>query len=58
MLSDYPIASLKIVDCSLFTRKMLVAELNIQYLLWNLGRQTAQYNYMETIAITFISPSR
>ena len=32
MLSDNPNVSLKIVDCSLFTRKILVAEPNHQYL--------------------------
>ena len=58
MLSDNPNVSLKIVDCSLFTRKILVAEPNLQYLQWNLEREPAQYNYMETIARTFIIPSR
>ena len=32
MLSDNPNVSLKVVDCSLFTRKILVAEPNHQYL--------------------------
>ena len=36
MLSDNPNVSLKIVDCSLFTRRILVAEHNHQYLQWNL----------------------
>ena len=58
MLSDNPNVSLKIVDCSLFTRRILVAEPNHQYLQWNLEREPAQYNYMETIARTFIIPSR
>ena len=58
MLSDNPSVSLKIVDFSLFTRKILVAEPNHQYLQWNLERKLAHYNYMETIARTFIIPSR
>ena len=58
MLSDNPIVSLKIVDCSLFTRRILVAEPNHHYLHWNLEREPDHYNYMETIATTFITPSR
>ena len=58
MLSDNPNVSLKIVDCSLFTRRILVAEPNHQYLQWNLEREPAQYNYIETIARTFIILSR
>ena len=58
MLSDNPNVSLKIADCSLFTRKVLVAEPNHQNLQWNLEKEPAHYNYMETIARTFIIPSR
>ena len=58
MLSDDPNDSLKIVDCSLFTKRVLLAEPNHQYLLWNLEREPAHYNYMETIVRTFIIPSR
>ena len=58
MLSDNPNVSLKIFDCSLFTRRISVAEPNHQYVQWNLEREPAQYNYMETIARTFIVPSR
>ena len=58
MLSDNPNVSLKTVGCSLFTTRILVAEPNHQYLQWNLEREPAQYNYMETIAKTFIIPSR
>ena len=58
MLSDNPNVSLKIVDCSLFTRRILVAEPNQQYLQWNLEKEPAHYNYMETIARTFVIPSR
>ena len=58
MLSDNANVSLKIVDSSLFTRKISVAEPNHQYLQRNLEREPAHYNYMETIAKTFIIPSR
>ena len=40
------------------TRRISVAEPNHQYLQWNLEREPAQYNYMETLARTFIIPSR
>ena len=58
MLSDNPKVSLKIDDCSLFTRRVLVAEPNHHYLQWNLKRDSAHCNYMETIARTFIISSR
>ena len=58
MQSDNPNVSLKIGDCSLFTRTVLVAEFNHQYLQWNLEKEPAQSNYMETIARTFVIPSR
>ena len=56
MLSDNPNVTLKIVDCSLFTRRILAAEPNHQYLQWNLEREPAHYNYMETLARAFIIP--
>ena len=55
MLSDNPNVSPKNVDCSLFTRRILIAEPNHQYLQGNLEREPAQYNYMETIARNFIA---
>ena len=58
MLSDNPNVSLKIVDCSLFTRRILVAEPSHQYLQWNLEREPAHYNFMETLARTFFIPTR
>ena len=58
MLSDNSNVSLHTVDCSLLTGKLLVAEPNHQYLQGNLEREPAHYNYMETIAGTFIIPSR
>ena len=57
MLSDNPNSSLKIVDYSLFKRRILVFEPNLQNLQWNLEREPAQYKHMKTIARTFIIPS-
>ena len=57
MLSDNATVTLKVFDCSLFTRKILVAEPKHQYLQWNLEREPAHYNYIETIARTFFIPS-
>ena len=57
-LSENPIVCLKIVDCSLFMRRILVAEPNHQNLQWNLEREPAHYKNMETIARIFIIPSR
>ena len=42
----------------MFTRRILGAEPNHLFLQWNLEREPAQYNYIETIARTFILPSR
>ena len=58
MLSDNPNVSLKIVDCSMFTKRILVAEPNHLYLQWNLEREPALYNHMEALAGTFIFPSQ
>ena len=58
MLSENPNVNLKTVDCSLFIRRSLVAEPNHQYLQWNLKREPAQNNNLETIARTFIIPCR
>ena len=56
-LSDNPNVSLKIVDCLLFTRRLLVTEHNHQNLQWNLEREPAHNKNMETIARTFIITS-
>ena len=58
MLSGTPIISLKIVDSLLFTRKILVADPNHQYLQGNLEREPAHYNYIENIARNIIILSR
>ena len=48
----------KFVEFSLYSKKILVANLNHQYLQKNLDREPAHYNFMETIARGFINPSR
>ena len=58
MLSDNSNVSMKIVDFSLLTRRIKVIESYQQYMQWNLAKEHAHYNYMETIAKTFIIPSR
>ena len=58
MLSDKQNVSLINSDCSLFTSKILVAEPNYQFFQWNMEKELAQHNYIETSAKTFIIPSR
>ena len=58
VLFDNPDVSLKIVDCPLLTRKISVAEANHRYLQWNLEKEPAHNNYMESIARAFIVPFR
>ena len=41
MFSDYPNVSLKIVVCSMFTRRISFSEPNHQYLQWNPERELA-----------------
>ena len=50
MLSDNQNDSLKTFDCSLLTRRTSVPEPNHQYLQSNLKKESAEYNYIETIA--------
>ena len=57
MSTDDSKVRLEMVDSSLFTKMILVAVSNNHYLQWNLEREPAHYNYMETIAKTFIIPS-
>ena len=58
MLSANPNVSLKIQDCSLFTRRVALNENYFQILKMQLSNMPASYNFMETIARTFIIPSR
>ena len=54
MLSDNLNVNRKIVDCLLFTRRILLAESNHQYLQGNLEeKESTPYNYMETLPLSF-----
>ena len=57
MISYNPHVSLKVLVCSLFTRRVLVNEVYHQTIKYQLTHQLACYNFMETIARTFIIPS-
>ena len=54
MISYNPHVSLKVLDCSLFTRRVVVNEVYHQTIKHQLTHQPACCNFMETIARTFI----
>ena len=56
MISYNSHVSLKILDCSLLTRRVVVNEV-YQTIKYQLTHQPACYNFMETIARIFIIPS-
>ena len=57
MISYNPRFSLRVLDCSLFTRRVVVNEVYHQTIKYQLTHQPACYNFMETIARTFFIPS-
>ena len=57
MVSYNPHVSLKVLDCSLFTRRVVVNEVYHQTIKYELTHQPACYKFKETIARTFIIPS-
>ena len=59
MISYNPNVSLNVLDYSLLTRRVLVNEVyrQNQTIKYQLTDQTACYNFIETIAPTFITPS-
>ena len=57
IISYNPHVSLKVPDCSFFTRRVVVNEVYHQTIKYQLTHQLACYNFMETIARTFIIPS-
>ena len=57
MISYNPHVSLKVLDCSLFTRRVVLNEVNHKTIKYQLTYQPACYNFMEAIACTFIIPS-
>ena len=57
IISYNPHVHLKVFDCSLFTRRVVVNEVYCQTIKYQLTHQPACYNFMETTARTFIIPS-
>ena len=57
MISYNPHVHLKVFDCSLFTRRVVVNEVYRQTIKYQLTHQPACYKFMETISRTFIIPS-
>ena len=56
MITPNPNVSLKIMDCSLFTRRISVSDVYHQTIKYQLTHMPASYNFMETVARTFIIP--
>ena len=57
MISDNPNVSLRIVNCSLYTRRIGLKEDCHTKRMDVLAYASVEYNYMETLAKTFIIPS-
>ena len=57
MITDNPIVSLGIVDCSLYTRRIGLKEDYYKKRMDMLAYTPVEYNYMETLAKEFIIPS-
>ena len=58
MISENPNVSLGIVDCSLYTRSVMLKEDYHKKRMSQLAFAPVEYNYMETLAKTFITPAR
>ena len=58
MISENPKVSLGIVDCSLYTRRVMLKEDYHKNRMSQLANAPVEYNYMETLATTFIIPVR
>ena len=58
MISDNPIDSLGIVDCSLYTRRIALKEDYHKKRMDMLAYTPVEFNYWETLAKTFIIPAR
>ena len=58
MISDNPIVSLGIVDCSLYTRRIALKDDYHKKRMDMLPYTPVQFNYLETLAKTFIIPAR
>ena len=58
MISDNPNVSLGIVDCSLYTRRIALKDDYHKKRIDMLAYAPVEYNYLETLAKTFIIPAR
>ena len=58
MISDNPNVSLGIVDCSLYTRRIALKDDYHKKRMDMLAYAPVEYNYLETLAKTFIIPAR
>ena len=58
MISEIPNVSLGIVDCSLYTRRVMLKEHYHKKRMSQLAFAPVEYNYMERLAKTFIIPAR
>ena len=58
MISDNPNVSLGIVDCSLYTRRIALKDDYHKKRMDMLAYAPVEYNYLETLAKTFITPAR
>ena len=58
MISDNPNVSLGIVDCSLYTRRIALKDDYHNMRIDMLAYAPVEYNYLETLAKTFIIPAR
>ena len=58
MISDNPNVSLGIVDCSLYTHRIALKEDYDKKRMDMLAYARVEYNYLETLAKTFIIPAR
>ena len=58
MISDNPNVSLRIVDCSLYTRRIALKDDYHKKRIDMLAYTPVEFNYLETLAKTFIIPAR
>ena len=58
MISENPNVSLGIVDCSLYSRRVMLKEDYHKKRMSQLAYAPVEYNYMETLAKSFIIPAR
>ena len=58
MISDNPNVSLRFVDCSLYTRRIALKDDYHKKRMDMLAYDRVEYNYLETLAKTFIIPAR